>query len=126
MTQTSTEHRELVDFNWRSVNVPLSDATSFTVQNLSQDTSYEFYVRARNIIGDGPRSQVVLATTKRAITGSLAPVLDPSVSTGSYGQAGKLSELIFLKTLCHSLSVSGAANSLSLSLSLSLCTLTLT
>lgn len=76
----------MVDFNWRSVNVQPSDAVSFTVQNLSQDTSYEFYVRAKNIIGDGPRSPIVQANTKRAITGSLAPVrvdLDQATVTPS-------------------------------------------
>lgn len=64
----------MIDFNWHSVNVQPSDATSFTVQNLSQDTTYEFYVRAKNIIGDGPRSAIAQASTKRAVTGSLAPV----------------------------------------------------
>lgn len=66
--------RELIDVNWHSVSVPSSDSTSLTVQNLSQDTAYEFYVRAKNIIGEGPRSQVVQATTKRAISGSVTPI----------------------------------------------------
>lgn len=72
---------ELIDMNWKSTNVEPSDASSFSVQNLSQDTSYEFYVRARNIIGDGPRSQVVLASTKRAISsGSSLTSIDSSSS----------------------------------------------
>lgn len=72
--QPTSEQHEMIDFNWHSLNVQPSDSTSYTVQNLSQDTTYEFYVRAKNIIGDGPRSAIMQATTKRAITGSLAPV----------------------------------------------------
>lgn len=72
--QPTGEHRETIDFNWHSLNVQPSDATSYNVQNLSQDTSYEFYVRAKNIIGEGPRSPIVIASTKRALTGSLAPI----------------------------------------------------
>lgn len=54
---------------------PSSDSTTtLTVHNLSQDTSYEFYVKAKNIIGEGPKSQIVRATTKRALQGSLAPI----------------------------------------------------
>lgn len=68
------QSNELIDVNWHSVSVQSSDSTSLTVQNLSQDTTYEFYVRAKNIIGEGPRSQVVQTTTKRAISGSVTPI----------------------------------------------------
>lgn len=69
--------QELIDVNWHSISVQSSDSTSLTVQNLSQDTTYEFYVRAKNIIGEGPRSQVVQATTKRAISGAVTPISVP-------------------------------------------------
>lgn len=69
---------------------------SFGVHNLSQDTGYEFYVRAKNIIGDGPRSEIVQARTKRAISGSFTPInptnaLMPEVlaitqASGEHGQ----------------------------------------
>lgn len=65
---------DVLDVNWHSQSVQSSESTSLTIQNLSQDTTYEFYVRARNIIGEGPRSQVVQATTKRVILGSITPV----------------------------------------------------
>lgn len=74
-----------MDVNWHSVNVPPGELSTFKVQNLSQDTSYEFYVRAKNIIGDGPRSHIVQATTKRAIAGLVTPIntdnLDVAAST---------------------------------------------
>lgn len=65
---------DVVDVNWHSQSVQSSDSNSLTVQNLSQDTTYEFYVRAKNIIGEGPRSEVVQATTKRVILGSVTPI----------------------------------------------------
>lgn len=65
--QQSHKNRDLIDSSWKLLNVPNGDiSNSMTVQNLSQDTSYDFYVRARNIIGEGPRSSIVQATTKRA------------------------------------------------------------
>jgi len=81
---------EPIDVNWHSANVQPSDATSFTVQNLSQDSTYEFYVRAKNIIGEGPRSQVIQASTKRAANGLVTPISnsldfapDPSAAASS-------------------------------------------
>lgn len=94
--------------NWQSINVPASEQAStlynsFTVQNLSQDTSYEFYLRAKNIVGDGPRSEIVSARTHRAISGSLAPLnsspevmaimQQPSGEASSSSFQGKLSFL---------------------------------
>ena len=78
-TTTTTTSGQQPDVNWHSANVQPSDATSFTVQNLSQDTVYEFYVRSKNIIGDGPRSQIIRASTKRALAGSVTPL---SVGSG--------------------------------------------
>ena len=72
--QQQRHSNDLIDVNWHSISVQSSDSTSLTVQNLSQDTTYEFYVRAKNIIGDGPRSQVIQTTTKRAISGSVTPI----------------------------------------------------
>lgn len=92
----SQEHRELVDFNWRPLSVPANEGTSFAIQNLSQDTSYEFYVRAKNIIGEGPRSQVVLASTKRAISGSLAPLNADAAASTSADLTGKFAHLCLL------------------------------
>lgn len=88
--QSSTSSRlrpetSLVDLNWHSLSVPLAHSNEVLVENLTQDTTYEFYVRAKNIIGDGPRTQIVQATTKRAIspTASVAPndAMDPMAST---------------------------------------------
>jgi hypothetical protein len=73
-SQQQQQLNEVIDINWHSINVPSSESNSLTVQNLSQDTTYEFYVRAKNIIGEGPRSQVVQATTKRALMGSVTPI----------------------------------------------------
>lgn len=47
--QPTGEQRETVDFNWHSLNVQPSDATSYNVQNLSQDTSYEFTCAPRTL-----------------------------------------------------------------------------
>ena len=85
---------EPLDVNWHPVAVQPTDASSFLVQNLSQDSSYEFYVRARNIIGEGPRSQPVLATTKRALSGSVTPIEpaepdEPAASTLAGQQTGE-------------------------------------
>lgn len=81
-----------MDFNWHSQAVPSGQpSTSYTVQNLTQDTNYEFYVRAKNIIGDGPRSEIVQAATKRAVSGSLTPIgssVDTAAST-ILGTTGK-------------------------------------
>lgn len=96
------QHREPVDLNWRSINVPASDnSNSFTVQNLSQDTTYEFYVRAKNIIGDGPKSSTVTVTTKKALEfGSLTPV-DPTDTNADAlaSSLGRLNQLIDLENL---------------------------
>lgn len=96
------QHREPVDLNWRSINVPPSDnSNSFTVQNLSQDTTYEFYVRAKNIIGDGPKSSTVTVTTKKALEfGSLTPV-DPTDTNADAlaSSLGRLNQLIALENL---------------------------
>lgn len=35
------------------------------VDNLSADTSYEFFVRAKNVIGEGTASEIVIARTKQ-------------------------------------------------------------
>lgn len=89
--QQAAASGEPIDINWHSANVQPSDATSFTVQNLSQDTTYEFYVRAKNIIGEGPRSQVVQATTKRAISGSVTPIsASPEVAASTLASGGPL------------------------------------
>lgn len=88
-TTTVSSHHEPIDFNWRPVSVPPSAGNTFTVQNLSQDTSYEFYIRAKNIIGEGPRSEIILATTKRAVRAeSFSPLLelDPSYYQGGSGK----------------------------------------
>lgn len=89
---TNIRHHEPIDFNWRPVSVPPSAGTTFTVQNLSQDTSYEFYVRAKNIIGEGPRSQIILASTKRAVSGSFAPIssdFKEAAASSVTGSSGK-------------------------------------
>lgn len=94
------QHKEHVDMNWKSVNVQPSDATKFTVQNLSQDTMYEFAVSAKNIIGESARSHPLAAATKRALSGSLAPV---DATFGAFG-LGKfcvcLSTLSSISALC--------------------------
>lgn len=86
---SSKQHVELADFNWKSINVQPSDATTFTIQNLSQDTSYEFYVRARNIIGDGPGSQTVRTRTKRAISGAISPLGEGPEPTAQMTTSGQ-------------------------------------
>lgn len=104
---TNIRHHEPIDFNWRPVSVPPSAGTTFAIQNLSQDTSYEFYVRAKNIIGEGPRSQIVSATTKRAVTGSFTPISseygEVAASTMS-GSSGKC-QLVYVMVNRNSISL---------------------
>lgn len=101
------KHRDQADLSWKLLNVLNSDnSNSFTVQNLSQDTTYEFYVRAHNIIGDGPKSAIVSATTRRAYT--TAP-LDPgdqdenamASSSGKFLASVSAVLLTFLLNLSH-------------------------
>lgn len=80
---------DLIDINWHSQALPSGGSSAgVVIQNLSQDTTYEFYVRAKNIIGEGPRSQVVQATTKRAVSGSVTPISQPSYGVAASTVAG--------------------------------------
>lgn len=107
--------------------MPLGHSNEILVENLTQDTTYEFYVRAKNIIGDGPRTQIVQATTKRAVSpaASVAPneAMDPMASTVLTGKPLDLSmrlcfPLPLSRSLSLSLNLSHAISVLNLQLSL--------
>lgn len=92
---SNSQNEQTSDLSWHSVNVASQLHNSATIQNLSQDSSYEFYVQAKNIIGDGPRSQLVQAHTRRAISGSLTPVsVSPEPSEGQQ-HSGKWKSMNF-------------------------------
>ncbi len=70
---------------WTTVNDGVSTATTFTVDGLTNGTSYHFRVTARNSAGDGPASSTIEATPAGtpAAVGQVGATVAPDGGVGS-------------------------------------------
>lgn len=57
-------YRESFRSDWRTVIVEPKGGTSITIYNLLPNTSYDFRVFSRNILGESGKSAIVKATTE--------------------------------------------------------------
>ena len=77
--------RSVDGISWTTVNDGASTATAFTVGGLTNGTRYSFRVAARNAVGLGPSSAVVMATPvwKPAAPAGLRAAVAPASGVGS-------------------------------------------
>nr|XP_035965573.1 target of Nesh-SH3 isoform X7 [Halichoerus grypus] len=70
LNDTVTEYevisRENGSFNGKNKSVQITNQTFSTVENLKPDTSYEFQVKPKNPLGEGPPSNTVAFSTESA------------------------------------------------------------
>ncbi|XP_066204112.1 target of Nesh-SH3 isoform X3 [Saccopteryx leptura] len=80
LNDTVTEYevisRENGSFSGKNKSIQVTNQTFSTVENLKPDTSYEFQVKPKNPLGEGPASNTVAFSTESA---------DPRVSEPVYG-----------------------------------------